>query len=69
MSDSNPSNFPPNINLEFLRKEAKALLKRCRAGDAQATSRINAQLPRQPAAADMKLADVQHALTASRVTA
>ena len=62
MSDSNPSNFPPNINLEFLRKEAKALLKRCRAGDAQTTTRINAQLPRQPGAADMKLAAVQHAL-------
>ena len=62
MSDSNPSNLPPHINLEFLPKEAKALLKRCRAGDAQATGRTGAQLPRQPAAADMKLADAQHTL-------
>src|SRR5438093_1232287 len=62
---SDPSNLFPNINLEFLRKEAKALLKRCRAGDAQAISRIHAQLPRSNPAG-IKLADVHHALARER---
>jgi len=31
-------------NLEFLRKEAKALLKQCRSGNAQAIGRIRLQL-------------------------
>ena len=55
-------------NLEFLRKEAKALLKRCRSRDAAALARMRAELPRlaelddERAAADIKLADVQYAL-------
>ena len=59
---SDPSNLSPNINLEFLRKEAKALLKLCHDGDAAAMSRIRAQLTRLADAAEIKLADVQHAL-------
>jgi ankyrin repeat protein len=62
---SDPS-YPQNINLEFLRKQAKALLKRCRAGDTQALSRIRAQLPKLSDAATVKLADVQHALARER---
>ena len=57
---SNP-NFQ-NINLEFFRKQAKALLKRCRAGDAQALARIHQQLPKLIDADGIRLADVQHAL-------
>jgi len=57
-----------NINLEFLRKEAKALLKLCRAIDRAALARVRARLPRiaeledERAAAAIKLTDVQHAL-------
>jgi hypothetical protein len=47
-------------NLEFLRKEAKALLKRCRSGDSDAVSRLLSQLPH--AGPDFQLADVQHAV-------
>ena len=57
------------INLEFLKKEAKALLKRCRSCDSEAIGRIRANLPRLAkfnndvqAAMEIKLADVQHAL-------
>ena len=66
MSES--SNFSPKPNLEFMRKEAKALLKQCRAGDAQAIRRMRAQLPRLAAlndaqvADEIRLADVQHAI-------
>jgi len=66
MSES--SNLPPKSNLEFLRKEAKALLKRCRAGDTQTLDRMRSQLPRLKqfdnvaAAREIKLADVQHVL-------
>jgi ankyrin repeat protein len=66
MSDS--SNLSPNINLEFLRKEAKHLLRQCHARDAAAIGRLRAQLPRLAALADaqigeqIKLADVHQAL-------
>jgi hypothetical protein len=59
---------PSPINLEFVRKEAKALLKRCRAGDAAAIGRIRAGLTRlatledKQASMEIKLADVQHVL-------
>jgi hypothetical protein len=56
---SNPSN-PSSINLEFLRKQAKLLLKQCRENDPAALGRIRAQLDRLPD--PIKLADVQHAL-------
>lgn len=55
-------------NLEFLRKEAKALLKQCRSGNAQAIGRIRLQLPGLASLADsrisetIKLADVHQAL-------
>ena len=58
MSDSNL----PNINLEFLRKQAKALLKLCRSGDAAALKQLRAQLPKLGPLSEIKLADVQHAL-------
>src|SRR5689334_16981014 len=70
MSDS--SNLSPNINLEFLRKDAKNLLKLCRAGDFGAIGRMRAQLPRLAALEDaqlrerIKLADVHHALARER---
>src|SRR5436190_8688094 len=54
--------------LEFLRKEAKSLLKQCRSGDAQAISRVRLQLPSLANLKDaqisetIKLADVHHAL-------
>jgi ankyrin repeat protein len=48
------------INIESLRKQAKALLKLCRSGDAAALARMRAQLPRLGDA--IKLADVHHAL-------
>src|SRR4029450_7122029 len=56
------------VNLEFLRKEAKTLLKRCRSGDSEALGRIRAQLPHlanvddTSAQIEIKLADVQHVL-------
>jgi hypothetical protein len=52
---SNPS------HLEFLKKEAKSLLKQCRAGDAAALGRIQVSLPR-PVANEIHLAEVQYAL-------
>jgi hypothetical protein len=55
------------VNLEFLRKEAKALLKRCHFGDPQAIARIRAKLPHLAssditARVEIKLADVQHVI-------
>jgi hypothetical protein len=47
-------------NIESLRKEAKSLLKQCRAGNAAALDRIQAQFP--GLAHTLKLADVQHAI-------
>jgi ankyrin repeat protein len=55
-------------NPEFLRKQAKSLLKQVRAGDMQAIRRVRAHLPRLAALPDskipevVKLSDVQHAL-------
>lgn len=69
MSDSSDSQ---KTNLEFLRKEAKALLKQCRSGDAAALARLRARLPRLQrlddvtAAARVKLADVHHAMALER---
>jgi hypothetical protein len=59
-------------NLEFLRKEAKALLKQCRSGNTQAIGRIRLQLPSLANLADsrisktIKLADIHHTLTRER---
>jgi hypothetical protein len=52
---SNPS------HLEFLKKEAKSLLKECHAGNAGALKRIRANLPR-PIAKEIQLAEIQYAL-------
>jgi ankyrin repeat protein len=66
MSDSFQSHN--KINLEHLQKEAKKLLRQCRAGDGGAIARMRAQLPRlaragvPDVASLIKLADVQHAL-------
>jgi hypothetical protein len=51
----------PHINMEFLRKEAKALLRQCRSHDRAALARIRAGLPRL-STIEIKLADVQFAL-------
>lgn len=59
-------------HLEFLRKEAKALLKQCRSGDEQSIHRIRVQLHRMADLNDVqiaetiKLADVHHALARER---
>jgi hypothetical protein len=47
--------------LEFLKKEAKSLLKQCRAGDAEVLKRIRSSLPR-PIAKEIQLAEIQCAL-------
>jgi ankyrin repeat protein len=60
--------MPESLNLERLRKEAKALLKRIRAGDVAAIARIRVHLPKlldlNPSqfALQAKLADIHHAL-------
>jgi ankyrin repeat protein len=59
-------------HLEFLRKEAKALLKKCRSGDADAIRRVRLQLPRLASLTDVqlaeavKLADIHHAVARER---
>jgi ankyrin repeat protein len=59
-------------DLKFLRKEAKLILKQCRAGDDSAIVRICAQLPQMAAlekkqlSEQIKLADVHHALARER---
>jgi ankyrin repeat protein len=56
------------VNLEFLRKDAKQLVRLCRAEDAPALQRVRAALPRLSSlddsalAAAIKLADAQHAI-------
>jgi hypothetical protein len=56
------------VNLEFLKKEAKTLLKQCRSGDSEALGRIRTRLPHLAdiddtrAGIEIKLADVQHVL-------
>jgi hypothetical protein len=50
-----------SINLEYLRKQAKSILKQCRDGDAAAIDRIRRQLPSLDAAR-IQLADIHHAL-------
>ena len=60
--------MPDFVSLERLRKEAKALLKRIRAGEAAAIRRVRVHLPKLPElnssqfALQTKLADVHHAL-------
>lgn len=51
-------------NLESLRKQAKSLLKQCRAGNSAALDRVHSQLSRL--GPDLKLADVQHAIARER---
>ena len=65
-----PEQTDPSVpfNLEFLKKEAKALLKQCRSRDHEAICRVRAALPRvsqlddEHAASEIKLSDVQFAL-------
>jgi ankyrin repeat protein len=60
--------LPAARNLEFLRKDAKHLVRLCRAQDALALERVRAALPRlsslddRALAAAIKLADAQHAI-------
>lgn len=53
--------LPPSQNLEFERKEAKAFLRRLRAGDPDSVARARAQQPSMDASASttVKLADAQ----------
>ena len=57
-----------HVNLEYLRKEAKTILKQCRAGDRASLERVRAQLPKlasmehREIAEQIKLADVHHVL-------
>jgi ankyrin repeat protein len=57
-----------SLDFEELRKQAKTVLKQCRAGDPKAIDRMRAQLPRLRAldiaqiASQIKLGDVHHAL-------
>jgi hypothetical protein len=57
-----------HFNLEFLKKEAKALLKQCRSRDHEAICRVRSALPRvsqlddEHASSEIKLSDVQFAL-------
>jgi ankyrin repeat protein len=59
-------------NPEFLRKEAKALLKQCRSGNAEALNRVRIQLHRMSGLSNarisetIKLADVHHAIARER---
>jgi ankyrin repeat protein len=61
-----------SLNLEQLRKEAKTLLKKCRAGDHETIQRMRHQLTRlralnhQELALQVKLGDVQHAVARER---
>ena len=60
------------INLEHLRKEAKTILKQCRAGNTASIERVRLQLPKlalldtRGVAEQIKLADVQHAIARER---
>ena len=49
------------INLEFFRKQAKIILKRCRGGDSVSIERVRSQVPGL-SADQIKLAHVHHAL-------
>jgi hypothetical protein len=52
-----------HVNLEYLRKQAKTILKQCRAGDRTSVERVRAQLPKlasmdlREIAKEVKLAD------------
>jgi ankyrin repeat protein len=56
------------LNLEYLRKQAKAILKKCREADGGAIARVRIGLPRMAAlddtqiAAQIQLADIHHLL-------
>lgn len=66
------ADVPSTGNLEHLKKEAKRLLRACRAQDDAAIARIRTALPGMRAldpptiARDIRLADVQHALALER---
>ncbi len=57
--------LPPSPDLSFEKKQAKALVRACRAGDAAALARIRAHLPRK-AAAGVSLADAEHVIARER---
>src|SRR5262249_25643162 len=62
------SDHPGRPDLEFEKKQAKALLKGLRSGDADAVARMRAHLPRvaDSGAADVTLADAQFMLARAR---
>ncbi|HUD40839.1 MAG TPA: hypothetical protein VMR06_02460 [Dokdonella sp.] len=51
--------LPERPDLDHLRKQAKDLLRACRAGDAAALSRLRANLPAHAAIAPPRLHDAQ----------
>jgi hypothetical protein len=54
------SALPSSPDLSFEKKQAKALLRDCRAGDPSALARVNAHLPKlATTGTDMTLADAQ----------
>jgi hypothetical protein len=59
MSDPTSRGLPPRPSLEQLRKQAKDLLRACRAGDAQALERLRRHAP---TASEPTLAEAQFAL-------
>ena len=59
--------LPPSPDLSFEKKQAKALLKACRAGDAAALARVRAHVPgRSGKAGGVGLADTQHVIARER---
>jgi ankyrin repeat protein len=60
------SHLPGRPDLEFEKKQAKALLKDFRSGDASALARMRAHVPRLVESADAALADAQFVLARER---
>jgi ankyrin repeat protein len=61
MGSSGGRRMSDSLNLEYLRKEAKTLLKLCRSGNTSVLARIRVQLP-QVSPEQIKLADIHHAM-------
>src|SRR3954469_11018588 len=60
------SDLPGRPDLEFEKKQAKALLRGFRSGETSAVARMHAHLPRLVESADAALADAQFVLARER---
>jgi ankyrin repeat protein len=60
------SALPSSPDLSFDRKQAKALLRDCRAGNPDAIARVFAAMPRIDTAVPLTLADAQHVIARER---